>query len=159
MPLHPVVVHFPIVLSVIVLVLSLIFIISFYRYGFRRSFWIILVSMQFGMLASSVVSVKLGEKDEERVENSANESVLHDHEEWGEKIPIVAFVAMVLSLLPFFLKKRSILLVSLYCLLACVQLAFVFKAGHTGGRLVYEGGAACVYQTSGSQNTSWMDEE
>jgi len=150
LPLHPFVVHFPIVLAVLVPIVA--FGAAFFLFkekGWKRV-WMIPVSLQVAVLILSFVAVQLGEADEERVEAVVAEQVLEEHEEWGERFLVFSGGLTLLMLLPLFLKTRFLPL--LVATISLVGTGLVLKVGHSGGELVYNHGAAAVYSNMDKAN-------
>ena len=113
--------------------------------------------------ASTFVAVELGEKDEDKVEKVVSERVIEEHEEAGEMIPWIAGTLLMASLAGMLLKNshHARLAFAVLSLVAIIPLA---NAGHTGGKLVYQYGAAnahlpAKYQVSmGTEKFNAMSE-
>jgi uncharacterized membrane protein len=141
LPLHPVVVHFPIVLGVLLPFVGLLAWWGIKKQIVPQKTWLVVPALALVFTISSVVAVELGEKDEDKVEKFIAEDVIEEHEEAGEAIPWVAGTLLVLSV-GALLRKNSHhlrLAVAVISLVAMIPLA---NAGHTGGILVYQYGAA-----------------
>jgi uncharacterized membrane protein len=146
LPLHPVVVHFPIVLGILLPVVALIL-----WWGIRKEFlqpkvWLLVAVLALAYGASAVVAVELGEEDEEKVEKIVSEEIIEEHEEAGELIPWVAGGLLLVSLaglLPRQGDKARLALI----VLGLVAIVPLIQTGHTGGELVYKYGAATAHLT------------
>jgi uncharacterized membrane protein len=143
-PLHPAVVHFPIVLLLVGAGLAWLAV------GVRRGLlpWLAALLL-VGGAAGALVAAKTGDEDKEVVSElpSVAESLLDQHEEWGEWTRNVALVAAGLSVLAAFGWKNVQILRGLACgaALAATASAFcVYQTGHRGGRLVYRYGAGIL---------------
>jgi len=139
-PLHPVVVHFPIVLLLLGSVGAV-------AAAFTRRWQLPLVTaILLGLGAvGSVVAAQTGEREGEIVnENPAIEAVLEQHAEWAERtqtasivVALIAVAALVTTRWPVAARGLGIaagvgaLLVA-WC---------VIQTGHYGGQLVYRHGA------------------
>lgn len=146
LPLHPTLVHFPIVLAVLLPIMTLVFWVAGRRTGAVRKFWAAVLIVQGLLFGSAFLAVQTGEKDEHRVEKVlVSESPLEHHEEkaevflWlsGAGIPLAA-----LGLAPGFLGLSGQFLAGL------ASLAILFagiQTGHTGGELLYRHGAAAAF--------------
>lgn len=141
LPLHPVVVHFPIVLGIL-----LPFVAFFAWWGIQKKDWstrvwgaVVVMTLAYTLFAAGAVF--LGEEDEERVEKVVSERVIEEHEEAGEAIPWIAGGLLVMAIAGYRFKNshRARLGLAILSLAAIVPLA---NAGHTGGGLVYKYGAA-----------------
>ena len=97
-PLHPVVVHFPIVLAVL-LPISAAWALWAIRKGttFRRV-WAVPAAMAFALALSAFVAVETGESADERVERVVPEQPLESHEEAAETfLTLSAGLALLVS--------------------------------------------------------------
>ncbi len=141
LPLHPIAAHFPIVLGVILPVLALLMWWAIKKEYLQQKAWILVVFLALAYGVSSFVAVELGEKDEDKVEKVVSEKVIEEHEEAGELIPWVASGLFLISLAGFVPKKSQHFRLALVVLslAAIIPLA---NTGHTGGKLVYQYGAA-----------------
>lgn len=141
LPLHPIVAHFPIVLGVILPVAALLFWWAIKKEYFQQKAWVLVVFLALAYGVSSFVAVELGEKDEDKVEKVVSEKVIEEHEEAGELIPWIATGLFLFALAGFLPKNshRIRLALAVLSLAAIIPLA---NTGHTGGKLVYQYGAA-----------------
>jgi len=160
MPLHPIVVHFPLVLAILLPVVILALIWGQRRRGYGRRAWWIVTALAALLAVTTVLSVKTGEADEERVERVVSEAVIHEHEERAELFQLGAIAFLVLTLaLPVVRSPRiragfvagttgaSILIAAL-----------AIAVGHSGGTLVYEHDAAAAFsgtQIAGSDDRTY----
>jgi uncharacterized membrane protein len=139
-PLHPAVVHFPIVLLLLAVPVAVAAV-------FRRPRCLpVVAAVLLGLGAvGAVVAVQTGEDESERVaETPALEAVLEEHEEWAERTQVVALVAAVLALGAVALGRGPGIALGARVLAAAVALAAgwcVAETGHYGGVLVYQHGA------------------
>jgi uncharacterized membrane protein len=141
LPLHPIAAHFPIVLGITLPVLALLLWWAIKKEYLQQRAWILVVFLALTYGVSSFVAVELGEKDEDKVEKVVSEKVIEEHEEAGELIPWFATGLFLISLAGFLPKNshRIRLAMAVLSLAAIIPLA---NTGHTGGKLVYQYGAA-----------------
>ena len=142
LPLHPISVHFPIALCVLIPFFAIVAMVGIYRFHWPKRIWTFVVLAHVLLWVSSLVAVNLGEKDEELVEAYVAEQQLSEHEEWGEKIPWLAGGALVLALIPLFVTKQQFAFHVLATLGGLALIGPVLLTGHSGGKLVYVEGAA-----------------
>ena len=141
LPLHPVIVHFPIVLGVILPFASILVWWGIKKNIVPQKVWSVVIALVLVYGASALLAVEMGEKDEDKVKKVVAEKIIEEHEEVAEMIPWVAGGLALISFSGYFLKnshaaRLSFVIVSLA---AIIPLAY---AGHTGGKLVYQYGAA-----------------
>jgi len=150
LPLHPVVVHFPIVLGSLLPFLALMLWWAIKREFLQQKVWVLVTVMALAYGASAIVAVELGEKDEDKVEEIVSERVIEEHEEAGEMIPWVAGSLFLVSLAGLVRKNSHSLRLGL-AVLSLVALIPLVETGHTGGELVYQYGAANAHLPANRQ--------
>ena len=141
LPLHPVVVHFPIVLGMLLPFAALIFWWAIKEDHLHLKAWILVAALALGYGVSSYVAVEMGEEDEEKVEEVVSEKVIEEHEEAGELILWVSGSLFLFSLAGLYRKNLHTVRLAV-AILAFVAVVPLVDAGHTGGKLVYQYGAA-----------------
>ena len=144
LPLHPIVVHFPIVLGALLPFLAILLWWAIKKWHWTPKVWALVSAVALVYSLSAVTAVQLGEVDEEKVEKVISEEVIEEHEEAGELIPWLAGTLFLVSLGGLTKKyshhaKVAMIIFSLFGILPLVN------AGHTGGELVYEHGAAFAH--------------
>lgn len=144
LPLHPIVVHFPIVLGSLLPVLAILLWWAIKKWQWTPKVWALVSAVALVYTLSAVTAVQLGEEDEEKVEKVISEEVIEEHEEAGELIPWLAGTLFLVSLGGFTVRysKRAHLAMIALSLVAVIPL---INAGHTGGELVYKYGASIAH--------------
>ncbi|WP_221031151.1 DUF2231 domain-containing protein [Actomonas aquatica] len=139
-PLHPALVHFPIVLLLLGAPVAIA--AAFTRRAHLPFIAAALLSL--GALGS-IVAVQSGGEEEEIVEDALpNEAILHEHEEWAERTNATAIVAALVALGAVALTRKPTIARGLSITTAVIALAAavgVGFTGHYGGKLVYQQGA------------------
>ncbi|NOS70605.1 MAG: hypothetical protein HOP33_11830 [Verrucomicrobia bacterium] len=140
-PLHPAVVHFPIVMIVLGAVVSVIAV--FWRKGYVPAFAAALLAL--GALGAWVAT-ETGESDGGLVENSPAqvETLLDAHEDWAKRTLTAAAIAAAIAVgaAALFRFPRAARGVAVAAALAAGIAAWtVYETGHRGGALVYRHGA------------------
>jgi len=154
-PLHPAIVHFPIVFVALLPLVAIAALILLHRGRKVRPVWGWVVVLAVMLSASAWVSVETGEDQEDVVEDViASEAPIHDHEEAAELFLFLTLGGLVVvgaGLAPGRLGQiaRYAGTVGTFGLLAAG-----INTGHTGGELVYEHGAAQAYVVSSSSDGS-----
>ena len=145
-PLHPAIVHFPIVFTVL---LPLVAVFAWWWDRRRRArasgLWWLVVATAAALTLTSWLAVQTGEREEERVEHVVPERALEAHEEAGELFLGFTGATFLLALLgvvrgPVGGLARAGLIVA-----ASVVLGLGYQVGHSGGELVYRHDAAAAY--------------
>lgn len=149
-PLHPAVVHFPIVLVTILPVLALV---ALYRIGrghdARRSWFLPLVTSA-ALTVTGFVATRTGEAQEDRVEAVVAEAPIHSHEEAAEQFQLLAAGVLVLTAAGLLRGTAGRAFRWGAVAGSVVLLGAGIRVGHTGGELVYRHGAATAYLQSGA---------
>ncbi len=144
-PLHPAIVHFPIVLALLLPFFAGTAMVFIHRGTRPHRAWAV-VALVGGMLfASSWVSVATGERDEEVVEGIVPESSLEIHEETGELFMVLAGANALLLLGGLINGNIGAGVRAIASLGTLVLVVMAFRVGHSGGQLVYTHGAARAY--------------
>ena len=147
-PLHPAVVHFPIVLMLFLPVLAAVVIWRLHD-GAPRRLWGYVVLTAVLLVVSGVVAKETGEDQEDRVEQVlASEQPLAAHEDAADMFMVGAWVLLGASLIGFAggLTGKSARLITFLASAVVVWLGW--RVGDRGGKLVYEYGAANAYVQS-----------
>ena len=152
-PLHPAVVHFPVVLAFLLPIFAIAALWTIRRGAQPRRSWGVPVALAAALLLSAWAAVQTGEAQEDRVEQVVADQPLDTHEEAAEffiTASAIVLVLMVGGLLPGLAGKSARVIGTLGAVALVGGAAWV---GHSGGQLVYQHGAASAYAGS-SQNAS-----
>lgn len=146
LPLHPLIVHFPIALAFVLPLLIVAFAYMLKMNKMSNSGWLIIIGLQIATTVSGYVALETGETEEHQVKKVLDKKLIHDHEENAEIFVGSTVIALVLSVATFFLRKElqivAQMVIALVSLMSCY---LAFNTGHSGGSLVYEHGAASAY--------------
>lgn len=154
-PLHPAVVHFPIVFVALLPLVAVTALILVNRGRGVRPTWGWVVVLAVMLSASAWVAVETGEQQEEVVEEVlASEAPMHEHEEAAEFFLFLTLGGLAVTLLG--LAPGNLGGAARYAGVLCAfgLLAAGYETGHTGGDLVYEYGAAQAYQHAGAPSVA-----
>jgi uncharacterized membrane protein len=146
-PLHALVVHFPLVLAILVPVIVVAVLVGIRRRRLTNRSWATVPLAIALLLISGVVAQKTGSQQEERVEDVVGESAIETHEERAELFVWMSAAALVLGLAAFMARndraRRGLEWITLAA--AIVVAGAAVRVGHSGGELVYVHGAAQAY--------------
>lgn len=144
-PLHPLVVHFPIVLSVLLPISALLALWVIGKGTTPRSAWALPVAVAAALTVSAWAATETGEQEEDRVEQVVGDDAIHGHEEAAERFLVLSGVLLVVAgvgLVPRTVGEAARILTTVGAL---GLLAAGVQVGHGGGELVYRHGAASAY--------------
>lgn len=151
-PLHPALVHFPIVLAVALPLLALRARFLLARGASGALAWRPVAWTHALLVIATVAALRSGHAEEERVEGLVGEARTEAHEEAGERFLVVVAGALVLTLGGLARGSVGRLARPLAALGAVGVLAAGYAVGHSGGALVY--GPGGVQASSRSELTS-----
>lgn len=148
-PLHPAVVHFPIVLTFLLPIAAVIALWYGRRHPGTRGAWMIATALAGALTASAWLAVETGERDEEGVERIVPEAAMEGHEEAAERFLLLSAGVLLVAgagLLggPAGRAARLAATAGTFVLVAAGALV-----GHSGGELVYRHGAAAAHTPTG----------
>lgn len=146
-PLHPVLVHFPIVLTTLLLPVGVLAAIASYRRPGRRP-WLPMVALASLTLGAALIAQQAGEREEDRVEPWVGETAIEHHEERAARFVWSLGAVFGLSLVGFV--SGGVGRAARWLTVAAVlpAAASLFLVGESGGDLVYKHGAAAAYAES-----------
>jgi uncharacterized membrane protein len=144
-PLHPAVVHFPIVLAFLLPLFAVGAMIAIRKGARPLRAWSIPLAIGAALTLSSWVAVETGEDQDERVERVVAEQPLETHEERAELFLTLSGVVLLVSatgLARGVIGRAGRITATAGAFALVVAGAMV---GHSGGELVYRHGAASAY--------------
>jgi uncharacterized membrane protein len=144
-PLHPLVVHFPIVLAVLLPISVFVTLWAVRKGATARRVWAVPLAFSAALTLSAWVALQTGEAQEDRVEDVVGEAAIHGHEEAAERFLVLSGVLLVVAAagLAGGTVGRAARLVTAAGAVGLV--AAGAQVGHSGGTLVYRDGAASAY--------------
>lgn len=150
-PLHPAIVHFPVVLVFLLPIFALGALWAIRRGARPRRAWAIPLAVAGALTLSAWVAIQTGQAQEDRVESVVAESAIHEHEEAAEAFLALSGVLLLVTAAGLFggVTGRSARVVATAGALALI--AAGWRVGDSGGKLVYEHGAASAYVQPSTQ--------
>jgi uncharacterized membrane protein len=160
-PLHPAVVHFPIVLAVLMPAIGLAAAWAIHAGRLRAVAWVAVVAVQLMLVGSGWLAAETGEHEEERVERVIAESPIEAHEEAAERFLILAALTLPLAAVGMLARPFGAAARGLTVAASLGVAAAVVGVGHSGGELVYEHGAAQAYTqpAASAPGPGWTDRD
>jgi uncharacterized membrane protein len=146
-PLHPAIVHFPIVFVVLLPLVAAGALWAIRRGGAPRRVWAIPALLAAGLTLSAWVAVRTGEAQEEKVEAVVARRPFHTHEEAAERFLALSGVLLLVTAAGFAPGVAGRAARALTVVGALGLAVAGAQVGHTGGQLVYEHRAASAYAT------------
>jgi uncharacterized membrane protein len=145
-PLHPMIVHFPLALSAVMPILMIVFLWLMKKNLMAPKCWLIIIGLQLFTTVSAYIALESGEEVEDKVEKVVDKKLIHTHEEKAEIFTGVSVLALVLSIVAYVVKKELQTGIILGLIGISMTGAILgFNTGKAGGELVYEHGAAGVF--------------
>ena len=144
-PLHPLVVHFPIVLAVLLPISVVVALWAVRKGATARRVWALPLAFAAALTLSAWVAVQTGESQEDRVEDVVGEAALHGHEEAAERFLVLSGVLCLIAAVGL---ARGTIGSAARLVTAAGAIGLVVagaQVGHSGGTLVYRHGAASAY--------------
>lgn len=149
LPLHPMAVHLPLALAMLMPLIAIFVFISLRRGWLSGNGWILVVALQVLTTGSAYVSMELGEKEEKRVEKVTGKSALDRHEEQAEMFAALTVATTAIAIAALLVRGRTQQsLMGVVLVLMFGQLGLGLRVGHSGGELVYVHQAASAYATT-----------
>lgn len=144
-PLHPLIVHMPIALTVLVPLFAIGALWAIRRGARVRLAWGIATGMLALLLTSGWVALQTGQGEEEKVERFVSEQGLEQHEEAAEGFLVATGIVLLLASGGFLRGRAGTLARGVATVGTFALVGAGYNVGHTGGALVYREGAAAAY--------------
>jgi uncharacterized membrane protein len=144
-PLHPAVVHFPIVFAVLAPIFALVALVAIRRGSRPVVAWGFTTLLVAGLVGSSWAALETGEQQEDRVEPVVAEAAFETHEEAADAFFGASIAVLAISLIGFAPRQAGTAARALATAGTLVLVVMGYRVGHSGGQLVYQEGAASAY--------------
>jgi uncharacterized membrane protein len=147
-PLHPALVHFPIVLALLLPLVMAAAFVAVKRGVSPQAAWVAPIALAFLLLASTWFAVEAGEREEDVVEDVVAHETLEDHEEAGKRFLVLSLVSVLVIAGGAAPKRTGQIGRGAGAVMSLVLVVAVFGVGRSGGELVYTHGAAQAYASA-----------
>lgn len=141
-PIHPILVHIPVALSVLMPLLFGGLILAIRRDLLPARSWWIAVLFQLVLTIGCIASLGSGHAEEERVEDFVPHEAIESHERLAGAMTAAAVIALVIAAAGLRQSPKEGLFRTGALLTSLFVLGLAGAAGHRGGELVYKHGAA-----------------
>lgn len=145
-PLHPMIVHFPMVITILLPLFAIGALIAIRRGARPARVWMLPVAFAAVLALSSWLAVQTGEAEEDRVEEVVSGRALDAHEEAGERFLVVSGLLFLLTALGLARGAAGSIARGVGTAGSLIVLLAAIQVGRAGGELVYVHGAAAAYQ-------------
>lgn len=144
-PLHPALVHFPIVLAMLAPLIAGGFFWAIQTGRLPARAWIAVVALQTVIFGAAWLTAETGEEEEDRVERIVGHDPIEEHEEAAEWFIWIAGITLPIAGAGIFAGGPGTGARALAIAGTLAAAVAVARVGHTGGELVYKHGAALAY--------------
>ncbi|MDT8437046.1 MAG: DUF2231 domain-containing protein [Gemmatimonadota bacterium] len=158
-PLHPAIVHFPIVLALLLPLAAIGALVAIRRGAVPARAWIFPVGIAAALVLGAWVAIRTGEAEEERVEAVVAEGPIHEHEEAAETFLAISGVALLLAAGGLLGGGAGRAARALTVAAALAVVAAGVRVGERGGDLVYRYGAAGAYADGTASPVARFDDD
>ncbi len=149
-PLHPAVVHFPIVLAVLLPIAALVVLLLIRRGGNPKTLWSVVVVGSAMLAGSAWLALQTGEGQEEKVESVVPDQALDTHEEAADRLLVLSFLVLGVGMVGLARGRVGAIARVVATAGAIGVLPASYSVGHSGGELVWVHGAASAYVSPGA---------
>lgn len=147
-PLHPAIVHFPIVLVFLVPIAALAALWAIRRGARPARAWAAVLALAVALSASTWIAKETGEQQEERVEAVVAESAVETHAQAADLFFILSLVSLAVIGAGLAPGRVGTAGRALGTVAAAALIIAGWRVGASGGELVYRHGAAQAYVSS-----------
>lgn len=149
-PMHPAIVHFPVVLAFLLPISAAIAIWTIRKGARATRAWAVPLAIAGALALSSWVSTETGESQEEKVERVVQEQALEAHEEAAKVFLTGSVILLVVTAAGLIRGKLGSAIRVVSAVGSVALIASAAYVGHTGGQLVYKYGAGSAYANPAS---------
>ncbi len=148
-PLHPLFIHLPIALTLLLPPIALFALWRIRRGGEIRTRWGVAVGTIALLVGSAWLAVQTGERDAERVEDVVREAPIEQHEEAAEAFLATAGLVLVVAAAGLLHGRAGMIARGVATIGTLGLVVGGWQVGRSGGELAYREGAALAYARQG----------
>ena len=144
-PLHPLIVHMPMALTILIPLFAIGALVAIRRKARVPVAWGVTMGMLALLLVSGWAALQTGENEEDKVERFVGHDAVEEHEEAGKQFVYAAGAVLLLSGVGLIRGPTGAAARVVVALATIGLVGMGYNVGHSGGGLVYGGGAAQAY--------------
>ncbi len=145
LPLHPLLVHLPLGLVIILPLISFWALLARRREDSPGTIWALVVVLHAVLAVSTWIAAEVGERKVHIAEQVVEQQIIARHADAGDYLQIATLLAFLVALVGVARGRMGRTGRCVSTALACGMLFLGCYAGRTGGELVYQHGAADAY--------------
>lgn len=145
LPLHPLIVHMPIALTILVPLFAIGAFWAVSRGANVNKAWGLATGLIAATLLSGWIALQTGQNEEEKVEEVVNEGAIHEHEEAAEGFLVTTGIVLLLAGAGLLKGRPGTIARGVATVGTLAMVGAGVNVGHSGGSLVYKEGAAMAY--------------
>lgn len=148
LPLHPLVVHFPVVFAAVAPIVAIAALFAIRRGSRPLVAWGITVALLAALSSSAWFAHETGEEQEEKVENVVPDAALETHEESADRFQWLSVALLVVAAAGLLNGRAGAAARLLATVGTIAMVAAAVQVGHSGGALVYKHNAGSAYSAA-----------
>ena len=148
MPLHPLIVHIPLVLAGLVPIVAGFLAYQTQRGRGSRLQWMVALALQVAIVIGALIAIDTGGDEAGVVRSVVPRDAIHEHADAAHWFEYATFATLALIAAATFLRdKRSAIVGWVATAVAAVTVVIGIRVGHLGGKVVFEYDAPAAYKT------------
>jgi len=153
MPLHPLLVHMPLGLALLLPALAIAVTWALWTGRLQPRAWLSIVLLQALLVGAGLLALNTGQHEGDRVEAFVPKMALETHEEYAEQFLWIAGITLAVSAVVLAVPRSAVRPLTSVAILGTLMVAgAALRVGHAGGRLVYVHNAGAAYVTGNKAN-------
>jgi uncharacterized membrane protein len=146
-PLHPLIVHVPLVLAGLVPIVAGFLAWQTWRGRGSRAQWLVAIALQAVIVIGALVAIDTGGDEAGTVHTVVPRDAIHEHAQAAHWFEYASFATLAVLVVAAALRERRAAIAGLVAaVIAAVMVATGIRAGHLGGKVVFEYDAPAAYK-------------
>ncbi len=148
MPLHPLIVHIPLVLCGLTPIVAGFLAWQTWRGRGSRRAWLVALALQLVIVGGVLIAIDTGGDEAGVVHSVVPRDAIHEHADAAHWFEYATALTLVLVIAATALRdRRSAIAGGAAAVIALVTVAIGIRVGHLGGKIVFECDAPAAYKT------------